>query len=118
MLRIFLCFLGLTLCALGLGGNCRSQEKPADKPASAAAAPTSGARAEFIDRLDFYEQRFTTLAQAVPPEKYTWRPGEGVRSISEVFMHVAAANFNLPKLVGDGTSRRFRCARVREIDDG
>jgi len=25
----------------------------------------------------------------MPAEKFTWRPGEGVRSVSEVFLHVA-----------------------------
>ncbi len=84
----------------GLSRPSWAQDKPADKPAASPAAPTSGARAEFLDRLDFYEQRFVSLAQAVPAEKYTWRPGEGVRSISEVYLHVAAANFNLPHLIG------------------
>ncbi|MGB9466111.1 MAG: DinB family protein [Candidatus Acidiferrum sp.] len=100
MRGISLCFLGVTVFAIGMGSTCRAQDKPAENAATAAAAPTSGARAEFIDRLDFYEQRFTSLAQAVPAEKYTWRPGEGVRSIGEVFLHVAAANFNLPRLIG------------------
>lgn len=64
------------------------------------AAPTSGIRAEFLNELRTQEQKFVSLAQAIPQDKYTWRPAEGVRSISEVFLHVAAANFNLPKLIG------------------
>jgi uncharacterized damage-inducible protein DinB len=64
------------------------------------AAPTSGVRAEFLNELKTQEQKFVSLAQAIPADKYTWRPAEGVRSISEVFLHVAAANFNLPKLIG------------------
>ena len=67
---------------------------------TATAAPTSGVRAEFLNELKTQEDKFVSLAQAIPADKYTWRPAEGVRSISEVFLHVAAANFNLPKLIG------------------
>ena len=31
------------------------------------------------------------LAKAVPEEKYTWRPMEGVRSFGEVFVHMAGS---------------------------
>ena len=68
--------------------------------AQPATAPTAGARAEFLDDLKVQEDKFVSLAQAIPADKYTWRPAEGVRSISEVFLHVAAANYNLPKLFG------------------
>ena len=33
------------------------------------------------------------LAEAIPADKYTWRPAPEVRSISEVFMHVAGSNY-------------------------
>lgn len=33
------------------------------------------------------------LAEAIPADKYTWRPAPGVRSTSEVFMHIAGANY-------------------------
>ena len=35
------------------------------------------------------------LADAIPAEKYSWRPAPGVRSVSEVYMHIAIANFSL-----------------------
>ena len=41
-------------------------------------------------------QRYVALAQAMPDDTYSWRPGEGVRSVSEVYMHVVAANIGLP----------------------
>jgi uncharacterized damage-inducible protein DinB len=69
-------------------------------PQAPATAPTSGVRAEFLNELKIQEDKFVSLAQAIPADKYTWRPAEGVRSISEVFLHVAAANYNLPKLIG------------------
>ncbi len=49
------------------------------------------------------------LAEATPADKYAWRPAPGVRSVSEVYMHIAIANFYLlsvtgPKMPADLTS--------------
>ena len=46
------------------------------------------------------------LAEATPAANFAWRPAPGVRSTSEVYMHIAAANFYLlsvtgPKMPGD-----------------
>jgi len=40
------------------------------------------------------------LAEAFPADKYSWRPADGVRSVSEAFMHVAAANFHISSALG------------------
>jgi uncharacterized damage-inducible protein DinB len=40
------------------------------------------------------------LAQAIPEEKYSWRPGPGVRSTSEVFMHIVITNYALMATTG------------------
>jgi uncharacterized damage-inducible protein DinB len=40
------------------------------------------------------------LAEATPQEKFAWRPGPGVRSTSEVYMHIAIANFYLLSVTG------------------
>jgi uncharacterized damage-inducible protein DinB len=40
------------------------------------------------------------LAQATPQEKFGWRPGPGVRSTSEVYMHIVLANFYLLSVTG------------------
>src|SRR6516164_3200019 len=40
------------------------------------------------------------LAEVTPPEKFTWRPAPGVRSTSEVYMHIAMANFYLLSVTG------------------
>ena len=70
-----------------------------DKPAAAAPAVT-GARGEFLAEIAYYEQRYIRLAEAVPAEKYSWRPAEGVRSIGEVYAHIAAANYGLARALG------------------
>jgi len=45
-------------------------------------------------------RQLVALAEAIPADKYSWRPGPGVRSTSEVFMHVAQANFYLLSITG------------------
>jgi uncharacterized damage-inducible protein DinB len=40
------------------------------------------------------------LAEATPAEKFAWRPAAGVRSTSEVYMHIVAANFWLLSFTG------------------
>src|ERR1700731_1092319 len=44
--------------------------------------------------------QLVALAEATPPETFAWRPGPGVRSTSEVFMHIAIANFYLLSVTG------------------
>jgi uncharacterized damage-inducible protein DinB len=96
MPRMSFSFLALAMLSLGLcvGNSAMAQDKPAPTQA------ILGARGEFIEVLNYFEQRYVRLAEAVPAEKYSWRPAQGVRSFSEVFLHAAAANFNLPHLIG------------------
>lgn len=45
-------------------------------------------------------RQLIALAETIPAEKYAWRPGAGVRSTSEVIMHIAMANFGLLSATG------------------
>lgn len=47
-------------------------------------------RKQFRADLDSLQSKFLALANAFPEDKYAWRPGPGVRSVGEVFMHVAS----------------------------
>jgi uncharacterized damage-inducible protein DinB len=40
------------------------------------------------------------LAEATPEDKFAWRPAKGVRSTSEVYMHIVLANFYLLSVTG------------------
>jgi uncharacterized damage-inducible protein DinB len=55
---------------------------------------------DLIGQLHFSEQRLTSLAEAVPQDKYDWRPDEGVRSIGEVYLHAGGANYFLLSFLG------------------
>jgi uncharacterized damage-inducible protein DinB len=45
-------------------------------------------------------KQLVALAEAMPAEKFAWRPAPGVRSTSEVFMHIVIANFGLLSVTG------------------
>ncbi len=86
----------LALLALLVAAPLLAQSgAPAAAPAVPAAmeAPKSGFRADFLKQWDTLEKKFVALAEAIPQERYTWRPTPEVRSVSEVFLHVAGGNF-------------------------
>jgi uncharacterized damage-inducible protein DinB len=91
--------LSLIACAVLLGAAAVvSAQAPGSAPAPA--APTSGFRADFLAQLDDVSKKILDLAGAVPADKYSWRPEKGVRSISEVYMHIVVANYFLPSFMG------------------
>jgi hypothetical protein len=74
--------LGLSFAEAG-----RTQNAPA-----ASAVPHSGARAEFLQEISYYEERYTRLAETVPADKYNWRPADGAHgrtpgSIDRLWAH-------------------------------
>src|SRR5437763_1467833 len=60
----------------------------------------TGYRSEVLAEVTIQEDKFTRLAEAIPADKFGWRPSADVRSFAEVFLHVSTANYNLYKLVG------------------
>jgi uncharacterized damage-inducible protein DinB len=87
----------LSAAPLAAQGATPTMPAMAAKPA---AVPTAGYRAEFINNFNTVTDKYVKLAQAIPAEKYTWRPGPGVRSIAEVLLHVAAANYMFGSCLG------------------
>lgn len=71
---------------------------PALALAAAVAAPAAAQSFQSEVALDVRAvgEKYVSLARAMPADAYDWRPGEGVRSVSEVFMHISAANMGLP----------------------
>ena len=100
MRRNYVYALALAVTYLLLPRIAGAQDKPADKPPAASPAPASSARAEFLEEITYFEGRFMRLAEAVPAEKYTWRPAEGVRSVGDVYAHIAGANYFIARALG------------------
>jgi uncharacterized damage-inducible protein DinB len=53
-------------------------------------------------------RQLIALAEATPPEKFAWRPAPGVRSTSEVYMHIAMANLYLLSVTGPALPADFK----------
>ncbi len=62
--------------------------------------PLEGIWQGFDGEWGHVSRQLVSLAEAIPAEKFTWRPAPGVRSVSEVFMHVVLANFYLVSVTG------------------
>ncbi len=86
--RLTVLVLTLLVAGVAFGQNGKNTDAP------------GGVRGEILNEIAGLEKKYKGLADAIPQEKYGWRPAEGVRSVSEVFMHVAGANFGLPGFVG------------------
>lgn len=74
-------------------------------PVWVAAAPQQGGRgngfrADFLGDLDEVESKIVALAEATPESKFGWRPAKGIRSIGEVYGHMAGGNYFLATFLG------------------
>jgi len=66
--------------------------------APAAAEKTGVVQAEVLGALADVEKKILSLEEAVPQNKFDWRPAPGVRSVAEAYLHVAFANYNLIRM--------------------
>jgi uncharacterized damage-inducible protein DinB len=64
------------------------------------AQPDEGLWQGFDGEWGHVSRRLIALAEAVPAEKFAWRPAPDVRSVSEVYMHIVLANFYLLSVTG------------------
>lgn len=53
-----------------------------------------------ISSVDASAEKTVQLANAIPAEKYGWKPMEGVSSVGEVLLHVAGANYFIANMLG------------------
>lgn len=71
---------------------------------SLSAAPVLHAQgslsSDLLKDIGEVESKLVGLARAIPADKYAWRPGQGVRSVGELFMHVSADNYLIPAATG------------------
>lgn len=58
-------------------------------------SPDHNFREQYIRHVQ-YASRVLDLAKAMPAEKYSWRPDEGVMSVEEVYTHIARYNYLYP----------------------
>lgn len=68
--------------------------------AARAQAPPPELGQGWLPEFTATSRQLLQLAEATPAEKYGWRPAPGVRSISEVYMHIALGNLWLIEQAG------------------
>lgn len=70
--------------------------------------PAASFTSDLQGTLDYAQNQIIQLAEAMPEEKYSWRPSEGVRSVSEVFMHIGGSNYFLLSMIGSPMPEDFK----------
>ncbi len=103
----FVSIVGAMVGLLASVSHAGPSPAAASAPAPAASAPAKmpappAAKGPFQrDLLGIYsytQNQVLQLLDAFPQNKLTWRPGAGVRSVSETFLHIASANYGLIKM--------------------
>jgi uncharacterized damage-inducible protein DinB len=117
MTRFFSSAVVLSLALVAALAPAASAQEPAATPAAKASKSTKvtkttktttttttttakvgGVRGSLLFQIDQAQDKLLQLANAIPADKYTWKPGDGVRSVGEVFNHVASANYFFPTI--------------------
>jgi uncharacterized damage-inducible protein DinB len=78
------------------------------------ADPLEGLGQGYDGEWSHVSRQLISLAEAIPADKYSWRPGPGVRSTGEVFMHIASANFYFLDRMGHKTPPDFESLDVKK----
>jgi uncharacterized damage-inducible protein DinB len=68
---------------------------------------TTGVKGEILAWIVDAENKLVDLAEAMPESTYGWTPEKGVRTVGEVYMHVAAANYGIPAFIGVQAPKGF-----------
>ncbi len=102
----------VTLSASGCAQGTAPEEVAADAAmeatTDAALEAASAEMASFLADLEVMREKFLGLADAFPEDTYTWRPMEGVRSVSEVLMLIASEGYGFAPTALGGTAAMSR----------
>ena len=79
------------------------------------ADPLEGVGQGYDGEWSHVSRQLVSLAEAIPADKYSWRPGPGVRSTGEVFMHIASANYYFLNKMGHKQPSDFPSTDVEKI---
>jgi uncharacterized damage-inducible protein DinB len=92
MPKILTLAFAVTLCGLA----AHAATPAAAALAAGATAPGKGAfQSDLLAVLGDAQKKVLQLEDAVPQNKFNWRPAPGVRSIAEAYLHIAFGNYGL-----------------------
>lgn len=92
-------FLSLVLILAGFSGP-RTWAQNSDATAADKTAPSYDMKGQSLVDLEAMQKKFVALANAIPDDKFTWRPSADSRSFAEVFLHVAGERYGILSLMG------------------
>jgi len=90
-------FLVTTLVVLSFAGHRAAM---AGQTATDSSAPSYDMKAQALLDLETVQKKFVDLANAVPADKFGWKPSDDSRSFAEVLMHVAGERYQILALMG------------------
>ena len=94
-------FLSAFLLLLLLGVPIAAPAQSSDAAATADhTAPSYDMKGQSLLDLQGVQKKFVDLANALPENKFTWRPSADSRSFAEVFLHVAGERYGIMGLMG------------------
>ncbi len=76
-------------------GAAQDTTTPADHT-----SPSYDLKAQALLDLQTVQKKFVDLANALPADKFTWRPSPDSRSFAEVFLHAAGERYGILGLMG------------------
>ena len=102
LLAVLLIFVGLSSGAVEASAQDSGNMASADHT-----APSYDMKAQALQDLQGVQKKFVDLANALPADKFTWRPSEDSRSFAEVFLHVSGERYQILNLMGTGLPAGF-----------
>ena len=92
---------------------------PAAKAQDLTPESAAAMKAAYLADMEVMREKYLGLADAFPQDLYTWRPMEGVRSVSEVLMLIASEGYGFaPMALGAPTAlSREESQGLAEITD-
>lgn len=60
----------------------------------------SDLREELLEDFNDLQEKVVSLAEAMPADRYDWSPMEGVRTVGQVYLHIASSNYLFPTFAG------------------
>jgi len=113
-----------TVLGLALAATCAAMAAlPAEAQAQDVMSKESVAelKSAFLADIEVMRGKFVGLAEAFPQDKYTWRPMDGVRSVSDVLMLAAMEGYSfIPTSFGGKPAElggKEAVAKLRMITD-
>src|SRR5215469_873414 len=86
----------ILICALG--GSIRAGAQ--NSGATGSTPPSYDMKGQSLLDLETVQKKFVELANAIPQDKFNWRPTSDSRSFAEVFLHVAGERYGILRLMG------------------